>query len=128
MEVKGTQLQSGGTKRKREEPRGPSHSIFNPQKQSGGMGTFHGKGFTKTAQNNTLFVTNIPSNVKMAQVSDLFKASDGFLRVRPVHHLAFVDFDTIAHANAAMRRFQDHKFPGAQQGLQIDYDKATLRA
>ena len=67
-----------------------------------GPGIYTGYGTTKTAQNSTLFVTNIPSGVNIDEVQSIFATNTGFQQLRTVRAMVFVDFYDIQQATAAM--------------------------
>ena len=55
---------------------------------------------------STLFVTNIPGDIDMDKVRDLFIKCHGYFSFRPVRRLAFVDFESVQQATEAMRTCQ----------------------
>lgn len=105
--------------------KGPSHRMFN--EDSTKTGVWNGAGTTRTTANSTLFVANIAPPVSLKQVEDLFAKEPGFFSFRTVRRMAFVDFQTIQHANIAMRKLQHHVFEewgtDTNKKLMIDYDK-----
>ncbi|CAK9073770.1 unnamed protein product [Durusdinium trenchii] len=80
---------------------------------------------TSTEQSLTIYVTNIPDNVTVADVSALFSKDEGFCGLRAVggsKRIVFVDFGTEMQATKAMRKHQGHCFLSATEGLMIDFD------
>jgi hypothetical protein len=75
------------------------------------------------ASTSVLFVADIHPAVTLQQLEDLFRTQAGFLSLRRRPHFAFVDFDTVEHATAAMEATRGHKFVQADRGLIVDWDK-----
>ena len=85
--------------------------------------SYYGAGATRTLANSTLFVAfrdykpSVPSDQRAAVAEGIFSAMAGYIGVRQVRAMCFIDFEDIKSATAAMVKFQGH------QGLTIDYDK-----
>lgn len=78
---------------------------------------------TRTKPNRTLYVAALPHKAGADAVEALFKGEPGFVAVRMVRRMCFVDFETDRFATAAMRKHQGHKFEKDEAGVVIDYDK-----
>lgn len=59
----------------------------------------------------------------LASVAALFENEAGFFALRTVRSMFFIDFRSIGEANVAMRKRQNHRFPGVKKPLLIDYDR-----
>lgn len=88
-----------------------------------GPGVYMGSGVTRTKASKTLYVAMLPRGATAEQVEALFRTEAGFVALRMVRRMCFIDFETDRFATEAMRKFQDHVFPGAERGIAIDYDK-----
>ena len=85
--------------------------------------SYYAKSTSKTKANETLFVAYrdvkppVPKDKRTAHAESLFSAIPGYVGVRQVRAMCFVDFDSIKASTSAMMRYQGH------MGLTIDYDK-----
>lgn len=90
-----------------------------------GIDSYYDRGATKTKANKTLFVAfrdatvNIPSTERAAMCERLFSENPGYVGVRQVRGMCFIDFADIKSATSAMMKHQ------GTTGLTIDYDKDT---
>ena len=90
-----------------------------------GVDSYYDRGTTKTKANSTLFVAFRDATIKVAAADRgalcerLFSECVGYVGVRQVRGMCFIDFAEIKSATAAMMRHQGH------DGLTIDYDKDT---
>jgi hypothetical protein len=102
--------------------------MFNPK--GAGTGVWVGHGLTKTKPAPTLFITMIPNGLSMEAIDTVFKAEPGYFAFRTVRQMVFIDYNTTYAATAAMRKLQDHKFPGfeSSRGIAIDYGTVLLLA
>lgn len=88
-----------------------------------GVDSYYQNGTTRTKANTTLFVSfrgakpAIPDEQRSALAERMFSEIPGYVGVRQVRGMCFVDFDSIKASTAAMMRYQ------GQQGMTIDYDK-----
>ncbi|KAA0160328.1 hypothetical protein FNF31_04345 [Cafeteria roenbergensis] len=96
-------------------------------RRRGAAGVYAGGAVTRTRTNKTLYVTAIPSGVTMDMVEDLFKGEPGFLGLRPVRRMCFVDFEDARYATSAMRKHQGHAFGGKGSGIAVDFDKDSTK-
>jgi hypothetical protein len=82
----------------------------------------------KTKPASTLFITMIPNGVSMETIDEVFKAEPGYFAFRTVRQMVFIDYNTTYAATAAMRKLQNHKFPGfeSSRGIAIDYGTIPL--
>ena len=93
------------------------------QRAAFGVDSYYDRGTTTTRANSTLFVAFRDATVKTkaderaAKIERLFAESPGYIGVRQVRAMCFVDFEDIKSATAAMMKHQGH------EGLTIDYDK-----
>eukprot|EP00746_Dinoflagellata_sp_MGD_P139075 gnl/MRDRNA2_/MRDRNA2_72599_c0_seq1.p1 gnl/MRDRNA2_/MRDRNA2_72599_c0~~gnl/MRDRNA2_/MRDRNA2_72599_c0_seq1.p1 ORF type:complete len:249 (+),score=68.28 gnl/MRDRNA2_/MRDRNA2_72599_c0_seq1:107-853(+) len=84
---------------------------------------------TNTAQALTLFVTNIPRDVGLESITQIFADDPGVVNIRPVagtgqKRMVFVDYSSIQAATMGLRTHQDQKFRATDaSGLKIDFDK-----
>lgn len=103
--------------------------IFNKSGES--QAVYNGLGTTRTKQNSTLYVTNIPRHVQNSRdfeksMGIIFKDDPGYFGIRFKRRMCFVDFESIADATKAMIKHQNQRLPGVKpdwMGLMIDYDK-----
>ena len=89
-------------------------------------------GVTRTAPSKTLFITSL-GGANPREVETLFQQEPGFVALRTVRHLIFVDFTDERSSSAAMRKHQGLKLSPANvgakgaaasgNGLVIDFDK-----
>lgn len=91
----------------------------------GNDASYYGAGATRTKANSTLFVRNAPSAVA---AEGLFGGMPGYIGVRQVRRMLFVDFVDVKAATNAMVRFQGHRWGETLPKLVIDYDKDTGKA
>ena len=110
------------------EPGVPSAMFAGPARAVQGCGVFAGPGVgaTMTKPSSTLFVTRLPRDFKVKKLKALFKACDGYVGLRQVRALVFVDFESAKTATRAMRKHQGAKLPscgGGSKGIAIDFDK-----
>lgn len=63
----------------------------------------------------------------MEMVENLFKGEPGFLGLRPVRRMCFVDFEDARYATSAMRKHQGHAFGGKGSGIAVDFDKDNTK-
>ena len=88
-----------------------------------GVDSYDQRGATRTRANSTLFIAfrdatvKVPAAERGAYVEGLFHGLSGYVGVRQVRGMVFVDFDSIRSATGAMMKHQ------GQHGLTIDYDK-----
>ena len=88
-----------------------------------GVDSYYNAGTTRTKANSTLFVAfrdvepPVPPEQRAPMAESMFSAIPGYIGVRQVRAMCFVDFEDIRSATAGMMKFQGHK------GLTIDYDK-----
>ena len=88
-----------------------------------GVDSYYQNSTTRTKANTTLFVSfrdakpPIPDEQRSALAERIFAEVPGYVGVRQVRGMCFVDFDSIKASTAAMMRFQ------GQKGMTIDYDK-----
>lgn len=88
-----------------------------------GVDSYYAAGTSRTKASNTLFVSYrdavppVPKEQRAGHAENLFRQIPGYVGVRQVKGLAFVDFDSIKASTAAMMRYQ------GKLGLTIDYDK-----
>ena len=83
--------------------------------------TFKDKGRVHTSR--TLFLAQIPANISVSDLESLFRQAPGYVTARRVRSMGFIDFESKQQATDALGRFQGHRFPGAERGLLISYDK-----
>ena len=87
--------------------------------------SYYAAGTTRTKANSTLFVAfrdyqpAVPASERASTAEGLFSAVPGYIGVRQVRAMCFVDFEDVKSATAAMMKYQGHR------GLTIDYDKDT---
>ena len=87
--------------------------------------SYYEAGTTRTKANSTLFVAfrdfkpPVAAGDRASTAEGIFSAVPGYIGVRQVRAMCFVDFEDIKSATAAMIKFQGHR------GLTIDYDKDT---
>jgi len=98
-------------------------SIFNPGAIGSSAGVWIGGGVTRTKPSPTLFMTSVPRGVDLELVRRSFAKEPGFVILRTVRRMVFVDFTDERSALAAMRAHQGEVFPGSSAGLCIDFDK-----
>ena len=88
-----------------------------------GADSYYDKSTTRTKANTTLFVSfrdarpPVPDEQRAALAERMFAEVPGYLGVRQVRGMCFVDFETIKASTAAMMRYQ------GQKGVVVDYDK-----
>jgi hypothetical protein len=93
------------------------------EQEAAGVDSYYAAGATKTKANTTLFVAwrdatvSVPPPERASKAEGIFSGQPGYIGVRAVRSMCFVDFDSIKAATAAMMRFQ------GTMGLTIDYDK-----
>jgi len=79
-------------------------------------------------ESSTLFVADIPFEVNEQAFTALFRNCEGFISARlrsdkNDNPVGFVDFLDHATATQTRDRFQGHKFPGSELGLNIQFAK-----
>ena len=90
-----------------------------------GVDSYYDRATTKTKANTTLFVAFRDATVKVASedraahCERLFSDCAGYIGVRQVRGMCFIDFGDIKSSTSAMMRHQ------GTAGLTIDYDKDT---
>ena len=89
-----------------------------------GVDSYDALGATTTKSNSTLFIAfgqgnKIPAAERASVAESIFSLSPGYVGVRQVRSMCFVDFIDIKSATSAMVRHQ------GQEGMTIDYDKDT---
>ena len=68
-----------------------------------------GKGFsTQNAPAPTLFVSQVPASTPRRDVEELFAQEPGYIALRTVRHMYFVDFDSVRQSTEAMRKYQGY--------------------
>jgi len=67
-----------------------------------------------TPANSTLYVRNLPREVPISEIENLFgkdRRFSGFVRLRKVRgSMAFVDYQTIDNASRVLERMDGHRF------------------
>ena len=92
-----------------------------------GFDSYYQAAATRTAPNSTLFVAfgrdcTVPRESRAAHAEAVFGLLPGYIGVRAVRNLSFVDFESVKAATAAMMRLQ------GKDGMTIDYDKDDGKA
>lgn len=83
--------------------------------------TFKDGRWTHTSR--TLYATNVAASTTTADLSSLFKDLDGFVALRRVRTMCFVDFESKQQATSAIWRTNGHKFNPDEEGVLVSYDK-----
>jgi len=78
----------------------------------------------------TLFVADVPYDVNETTFVTLFRNCDNFVSARlrtdkNDNPVGFIDFSDHSSAEAARERYQGHKFPGSDLGLNIQFAKSS---
>ena len=90
-----------------------------------GVDSYYNAGTTRTKANSTLFLAfrdvqpPVPPEQRAPMTEAMFSVVPGYIGVRQVRAMCFVDFEDIKSATAAMMKYQGHN------GLTIDYDKVN---
>jgi hypothetical protein len=85
--------------------------------------SYYNRSSSRTKPNSTLFISyrdvkpHVPKEERAVHAEGLFSAIQGYIGVRQVKGMCFVDFDGIKASTAGMMQYQGHN------GLTIDYDK-----
>ncbi|CAM6106012.1 unnamed protein product [Calypogeia fissa] len=108
-----------GTRRWRGEETIRSGSSSNSSKGKGS--TFKDGRWIHTSR--TLYVTNVSPSTTTASLDSLFKDLDGFVALRRVRTMCFVDFESKQQATSAIWRTNGHKFNPEEEGILVSYDK-----
>ncbi len=91
-----------------------------------GIDSYYESAATRTKPNSTLFISfgaaAPPKQGRDALVEELFSSVPGYVGVRQVRHLCFVDYEDIKSATSAMMKYQN------KHGMTIDYDKDDGKA
>jgi len=74
-----------------------------------GLDAYAALGATRTKATSTLFVRHAPRSIKAVHIESLFSAAKGYIGVRHVRSMFFIDFESIAEASNAMVRFQGYR-------------------
>ena len=88
-----------------------------------GVDSYYDRATTKTKANTTLFVAfrdatvNVPADERASICERLFSECAGYIGIRQVRGMCFVDFEDIKSSTNAMMKNQGHI------GITIDYDK-----
>ena len=99
------------------------------EKRRAGIDSYAERAATKTRANSTLFLRNLGAKEERAATAErIFRDCPGYLGVRSVRTMTFVDFDSIKSSTNAMLRYQGHRPHPGHEGLVIDYDKDTGKA
>jgi hypothetical protein len=73
--------------------------------------------------NRNLYIAVVPERVTSEQLDALFRSDAGFVAVKLVRRMCFVEFRDERCAAAAMRKHQGFQFPGTDEPLVLDFDK-----
>eukprot|EP00899_Mesostigma_viride_P028320 jgi/Mesvir1/8673/Mv02613-RA.1 len=71
----------------------------------------------------TLYVCNIAAHTSTTALENLFKDMEGFLQLRRVRQMAFVDFVEKQQATNALTKSNGYRFKPDEEGLYVSYDK-----
>ncbi|KAL0479643.1 U1 small nuclear ribonucleoprotein A [Acrasis kona] len=107
-------------------PRSPrrrsrSRSLSNPRSRSRSPRK-------RPSKSHVLFVKSIPKTVPEKDVDQLFSRTEGFVEVRKVRHLFFVEYKNEELASKARDKYQGYKFRSNDRPIDIDFDADTRGA
>jgi hypothetical protein len=79
----------------------------------------------ETKKSHILFVKSVPRDLDERDVDALFNRQKGFVAVRKVRNLYFVEFNSVDNSSIAMAKFQEYRFRKDDTPIEIEYDINT---